>query len=100
MGGSAKLTNTILDTPNWNEVERSLIEAAFNGGYAAERIVSILAEEDFADPGNRAIFNALLDVRVAGVPVRPGTVGEALSRRGREGGRGTRAGLMGCRNAR
>jgi len=77
------LTNTILDTPNWNEVERSLIEAAFNGGYAAERIVSILAEEDFADPGNRAIFNAILDVRVAGVPVSPGTVGEALSRRGR-----------------
>jgi replicative DNA helicase len=77
------VTTTILETPNWREVETALIESALNSSLAAERIVSILAPEDIADPENKAIFNAIMDVRIAGISISTDTVGEALSRRGR-----------------
>ena len=70
-------------SPTYNEIERALLTGAMESGIYAERVVTLMVEEDFADPMNRAIFSAFMDVRVSGVPLDNAAVGEALARRGR-----------------
>jgi replicative DNA helicase len=73
----------IVEAKNFLEVEAALLDAAMRSASEAERIVSIMSPEDFISIDNRDIFNAIMDVRVAGQIVDPGAVGEALARRGR-----------------
>lgn len=84
---------------NYREVEMALLDAAMRSATDAERIMSLLVEEDFTGPNNRAIFNAIMDVRVAAGTVEPGAVGEALVRRGRADGWVVMSGLVGRENA-
>ncbi len=73
----------IVEAKSFLEVEAALLDAAMRSAFEAERVVSLLGPDDFASPDNRDIFNAIMDVRVAGGTVDPGAVGEALARRGR-----------------
>ncbi len=76
-------TTPITEAKSFLEVEAALLDAAMRSASEAERVVSTMQPEDFLSPDNRDIFNAILDVRVAGRVVDPGAVGEALARRGR-----------------
>lgn len=77
------MTAPLIESRNFLEVEAALLDAAMRSASEAERIVTVMVAEDFASVDNRDIFNAILDVRVAGRAVDPGAVGEALARRGR-----------------
>lgn len=77
------MTSAVTEAKSFLEVEAALLDAAMRSASEAEQVVSIMSADDFVSIDNRDIFNAILDVRVAGRTVDPGAVGEALARRGR-----------------
>lgn len=92
------MTSPLIEQRNFIEVEAALLDAAMRSASEAERIVSLMVAEDFTSVDNRDIFNAIMDVRVAGGVVDPGAVGEALARRGRVDSWATMSDLIGRPN--
>ena len=88
------MTAPIVEAKNFIEVEAAILDEAMRYGYSAERVVSLMVPEDFASPDNRDIFNAIMDVKVAGGVVDSKAVGEALARRGRVDAWGVMADLI------
>lgn len=85
------------EPPNADEAERAVLAACMHQASAIDTARPIVAAEDFARPGHRLIWQALLDLRERNAPTSdPIAVTHALQRTGQlraAGGRDYLAGL-------
>ncbi len=81
------------------EAERAVLGGILRSNDAVNRVVELLAPDDFYQPGHRAIYAAMLDLSERGAPIDVITLAEALRVQGRLDDVGGRAGLTALADA-
>ncbi|HEY8369212.1 MAG TPA: DnaB-like helicase N-terminal domain-containing protein, partial [Thermodesulfobacteriota bacterium] len=81
------------------EAERAVLGGILRDNDAINRVVELVAPEDFYQPGHRAIYAAMLELSERGAPIDVITLAEALRVQGRLDDVGGRAGLAALADA-
>ena len=68
--------------PNNTDAEKSVLSCMMQDHEALSMTLEVLTADDFYQPANREIFDAMHALSIQGMPVDPITVEDELSRRG------------------